>query len=652
MASNAVAAAAAYHGNTLFVHYSTPANRLGALYALSTPTAPSSTNPPNTLLAQPQNIAFKGLNPYSPNSPPRPAPVSACMVSTSVIDPQTRQYRHDLLLAFNMPQPALQLQPVTPFLFRMAPQSLDIANGAATGDGNATWTLTDESQALGMVPGDVSRLWMASGISSLPAIGLSDPLQPEGSAVYQITGTAFPTELTVAKRDVSGTGSGQPSAEIFTTSMLSRIDTSVSPQIVRITGSRVYDVAIVGRCLPPMSGTCLMLIKDFSSVGLDIRSAVEYDPSSCIANANGLLIMATSSAIWTRPYSDLADWTSRQPPSFRPNLPSRILACTASGSKLFAVIEGNATTPEVYTVDLASSNWDWQKAPLMMGANHGSGTNPNVGSGQPDERKGLSTTIIAVIVAVAVILCLALLGLLLFWRRRRARQKKQGMGDSQTKKAYSNPPPTAAAAAAAPAVMSGPAGYSPGFSPESSGGSMMHAFNARTSGGPQPDKHDLTETELMPLSTTNGPPPSSSRVWANTGNNGVYSAPPVATTSAYAPSNMGPGVQQAMHIATPGVSLPMPVNTPTHPVIFTPAAPPGDKMELSDEDEDMMMSSQSNASLSTENANESSSRLRGMVSPGLANAQLILQRSQTPQNENSNSIPQQQQQQQGQYYHP
>ncbi|KAF9964913.1 hypothetical protein BGZ70_005735 [Mortierella alpina] len=664
MASNAVAAAATYHDNTLFVHYSTPAKRLGALYALSTPAAPSSTDPPNSLLTQFQSVAFKGPNPYSPDSPPRPAPVSVCMVSTSVLDPQTRDYRHDLLLTYNLPQPAVQTQPITPLLFRMTP---NIGN-VASAQGNATWTLTDESQALGMVPGDVSRLWMASGISGIPGVGPSNSPQLEGSAVYLISGTALSTELNVSKRDVSGTGSGQPSSVIFAESVLSLIDISANHQIVRIAGSLAYDVVVVGRCLPPTRGTCLLLIKDFSVLWTAIRSPIEYDPSSCIATANGLIIMATSSTVWTRPYTTLADWTSRQPPSFRPNLPSPILACTTSGSKLFAVIEGNATTPDVYTIDLASSNWDWQKASLVMTGNTGSGTNPNFGSDNSGESKGLSTTVLAVIIAVAVALGLVLLGLLLFWKRRRSRQKKQAMGDGQANKPFPNLPPTAAAASAA---MSGSRGYQPGLTPESSGGSMMHAFGARTSGGLQPGKHDLTETELTAMSTTNGPPPPGSGAWVSTGggavsqapvysninnngihgNNGAYSMQPGATTSAYPPSSLAQGHPSTMHMATPGVSLPMPVNTPTHPVIFTPAAPPGDKRELSDEDEDLMRPYQPNASPSVENASESSSRLRGMVSPGLANAQLILQRSQTPQNESSSSIPQHQQPQQHQQHH-
>ncbi|KAF9279735.1 hypothetical protein BGZ68_007728 [Mortierella alpina] len=183
-----------------------------------------------------------------------------------------------------MPQPALQAQPITPFLFRMTSQSPTIGNGVASENGNTTWTFTDESQALGMVPGDVSRLWMASGISSMPDLGQPNPLQPEGSAVYQISGTALTTELVITKRYVSGTGSGQPSTVIFSQGVSLLFDTLVNQQIVRITGSRSYDAAVVGRCLPPTSGTCLLLIKDFSvSSWTAIHSQVEYDPSSCIA---------------------------------------------------------------------------------------------------------------------------------------------------------------------------------------------------------------------------------------------------------------------------------------------------------------------------------------------------------------------------------
>ncbi|KAG0199889.1 hypothetical protein BGX28_006914, partial [Mortierella sp. GBA30] len=263
--SSAVAAAAAYRGNTLFVHYSTSTNPLGTLYALSSPPGNTTAGPLNSLLAQTQSLTFNGPNPFTPN-PSRLTPISASMVSTSTLDPQTRQYRHDLLLAFNMPQVPLQIQPATPFLLRMTPQSPNKGDGQLIGAGNSssTWTLTDQSQALGMVPGDASRLWMASGIASLPGVGQSIPLQPEGSAVYQIASStsSLTQKSTVQKIDVSNTGGGLPSMQIFSHDM-PLLDSSSNPQMVRIIGSALYDAAIVGRCtataLPDGGGTCLVL---------------------------------------------------------------------------------------------------------------------------------------------------------------------------------------------------------------------------------------------------------------------------------------------------------------------------------------------------------------------------------------------------------
>ncbi|KAG0211717.1 hypothetical protein BGX28_007479 [Mortierella sp. GBA30] len=294
--------------------------------------------------------------------------------------------------------------------------------------------------------------------------------------------------------------------------------------------------------------------------------------------------------------------------------------------------------PAVYTIDLTNSNWDWQKAQLIPSSvNGGAGSVPGFNGADNSSSNGLSTAVMAVIIAVAVVVSLLLFGLALYWIRRRAKQKS-----SSSKGQMEKMLPEISAAAAI--------GYTPVYT--ESAGSMMHgqAFTSGSRSGSmmQSDKHELSETEHVttpapPLTTTtaaavpNSYPPAISRAWS--GERMVVNQPVYGPVSNYS-------TIPATTATIPAVSLPIPVMQPANPVIFMPAPAPvtmqnlqqqqstpvaGDKMELVDEVNGTSFQQSEGGFLSV-GADEKSRRLQGMVSPGLANAQLILQRSQTPQN--------------------
>ncbi|KAF9581581.1 hypothetical protein BGW38_001350, partial [Lunasporangiospora selenospora] len=126
-------AAAAVRGRSLYIFYRTSNTNLGTLFLVSAnppdavavvPTLPPLTSP---LYVEAQTLYLGDLGlPALAQTVLR----GISMVSTSMIDPQTRDYRHDILLALNH----LQSRPQPPFpqpalVLRLAPQSPNIGDG-------------------------------------------------------------------------------------------------------------------------------------------------------------------------------------------------------------------------------------------------------------------------------------------------------------------------------------------------------------------------------------------------------------------------------------------------------------------------------------------------------------------------------------------
>ncbi|KAI1313436.1 hypothetical protein EDD11_002543 [Mortierella claussenii] len=541
------------------------------------------------------------------------------MVSTSTRDPNSTSYRHDLVLAFNFAQSP------HPFIFRLSPQTPNVGNGpsgVSSGSSNSSspsaWTLTDQSQSFGTTS-STSYTWLASG-----TVGQSISASPEGSALYEIL--TAPSKVTLQKLDVSGSS---PIPSLNWPVVITFFDDAAEPRILRLSDrSGMNDVVVIGSCTATPTtpqGACLVLLNE---VTFDVISTnMPYDPTACYTEANGSVIMASTAGIWTVPYTSITStstWINRQPPGLLPNLPTSILACAVTNSKLYAVLQGNSGMPSIRAIDLTSLNWDWQTVQLAAvpsgdlnsgqgnnspGAQIGGSNDNNVGGS--GSKKGLSTAVLIVIIVVIVILLL-LLGLLFLWRYRRNKRKAgshhaQGLGKT-----------IVAPAPIIPAPVPG-SGYSPYTVPSPattltpSGAAFMappHPSQAPVRGGSSGsmDKQEFSEYSQSSQQSA---------------------AAPVAYTS----------TQPTAHIPISAASAAM---TGVAPNIYSPTRLAGDKQELRDSEDFSVFPGSGLLSLPTSNsasaptavnANADATvprRQQMMVSPGLANAQLILQNSQAP----------------------
>ncbi|KAG0265464.1 hypothetical protein BG011_004684 [Mortierella polycephala] len=614
-------AAAAFRGNTLYILYSTPTNNLGTLYAVSTspPTsAGSGTNGgPNTMWIQPQNL---------PLGPTGRAPSSISMVPILVLDPQAQPYRNDILIALNMPG-------ANPSLLRLKPVAPNMGDGKIMEPGSADWTVAEDSPDEGMVPLDATQVSMATGSTS----------GPEGTAVYEVFVSKSPGYL-VQKMDVTKLGSGAKSSPVWALPSDQLLDNTSYLKMVRLTDKDQFNAVITGKCLASSGqnkALCMMFLTDTGNKSYGTTSNAGYDPKSCIVEYDGSLVMATSSRTMTLELKNFdSDWKAHPGNAI---LPSDILACAVAGSKLYAVTQGGAATPEmpvIQIMDLAKPNWEWQTADLnpvrtdieviiptpspspTPGTNPGqrpdnsagggdssTGTNPDTVSSS--QGTGLSTAVI-VVIAVAALLILLLIAFILFWRRRKNKNKSASPYHIDQKKIL----PTTAPA------------YSPSLKKHS--GKLAHEYDG---GSPRSNysrdynrdyDHDDRD-DYDSYSRHGGDSP--------------------ATRYTYSP--------QTSYSPFPSSRPTEQVNVLTMPVATPPETPlqnhrrtdSNNKEELARENASQYTASTSSVANPQVNmggflhpggspnmAPRSKKRLQETLSPGLANAQLILQQTQAARN--------------------
>ncbi|KAI8356385.1 hypothetical protein B0O80DRAFT_25754 [Mortierella sp. GBAus27b] len=337
--------------------------------------------------------------------------------------------------------------------------------------------------------------------------------------------------------------------------------------------------------------------------------------------------MASTSGVWTFPYTGTGlTWTNRQPPSFAPNPSSSILTCATLGTKLYAVSQGNSGgVPAVFSIDMSSAQWDWQRVQLVTTSGSNLTSVPTPSSGRGDSSTGgaskgkLSSGAIAAIVVVVILAILAV-AFGFYWRRKR--NQKKGLDTMEMEKGVPpatvtvSPPPLSPAATVS-------ANYSSVYPPR-----------------PNPAGNVPITGPLHPVVA---------RDWSD--------GSMISNTSHPQPQQQQQPYGHAAHPSTQGV---MPVESTTittvgMPSMYAPTSPTlmtspvrtqiiaGDKQELGhDEDVSSYMTPtptsgsflQPNAPVVSSPASGSSTagpdpRLQGMMSPALANAQLILQQSQS-----------------------
>ncbi|KAF9089021.1 hypothetical protein BGX23_006971 [Mortierella sp. AD031] len=700
-------AAFAVRGNSIYLHYATDSNPFGSLSVIS-PQPPSSassssafspTSSPvsnsgfpsfsvnvnkggldgqdeehatvaptapitNTALyIQPQTVRFNSTNnPF--RQPQGLSAASLSMVSTSSFDPQRNHYRHDLLLAYNLKTPQSR-----PILVRLTPQFPATGSGLQPSASGPFWMLDQPSLQL---PSNATKLWLASGVAK-GAGGITTPA-PEGSSVYQLIQAGSDSVPQLVKTNVTNPLSPTEQWRVGIFSTRSGIDGS--PKVIRLSGSS-FDAAVIGSDASSMAsvfgGTRIQMgiEQDFTKTGYTMPDP--YDPSACYTEANGQIIMASSQTILTftyPPIGGIPQWGLRQPPSLQPYLKSPILACATVDSTLYAVIQGDGGAPAIYTVDMGVSgkDWFWTLRNLVNvpnagnadmdgddGSNNGGGNIPaDLNPNSSSRSNGISTgTTIGIVVAVVILLGAALLWFL--WRRRRiGKSKYQATGSiAHVEKMTIRPPPTRPP----PPPGGSGLGYSPG-----PGYMTPQGVPVVVSMSPQMNHHQPTAL----------PPTTSAAGWTAA----VY---PASQPGEYIPMVASSLSTASLPPPPPPFSYTSEPSTPAFSQAYAQSPIMGDKQELTSEDTSILLQPASSAvgyqkpaqrgsmastmdTYGNSYGGDSSSsvnntvaggggggrndRMKEMFSPGLANAQLILQRSQSPPNQ---PYPEQQHQHQHQY---
>ncbi|GJJ74173.1 hypothetical protein EMPS_06531 [Entomortierella parvispora] len=350
----------------------------------------------------------------------------------------------------------LLLDQSPPAIITLQPQStpvIPLAQVLWNGTNNANWTFVDQSGAPGLLPSGLTQLWTASGNTTGSA---------EGSAVYEIYSAALtdggPLPF-VNKLDISNVVSGAQSTSSWL-KQANGVDATSSPRVVRLLGnvSTGVNVAAVGKC--STAGTCLAFFAD-SGFGVQVpQTSPTYDPTGCVTSTSGstnLIIMVTTSGVFTFNYGAANLQTTPWVNVSKSTLPSAVLSCGVSGSKLYAVLQGGSM-PAIRTASMSATSWEWQTATLVQpvvqaspsppatgssgdsgGAPGSGGSNGSNGSStNPNDSSSGSKTGKGVIIAIAIVaaLLLILIPILILWwcRRKRQNDKKYEERTKELKK--------------------------------------------------------------------------------------------------------------------------------------------------------------------------------------------------------------------------
>ncbi|KAG0054291.1 hypothetical protein BGZ83_011496 [Gryganskiella cystojenkinii] len=436
-------ASTAIRGNVLFVQYSTP-NRnsnsnLGNLYAIylsygSYPGGGGSTSPSSPSFGNTNNnsTTIKQLLPlyYATQSlPPTPylpsltkGPMSVSMVSTSSYG-SYGSYGYELLIAFNQLSPTSQ-----PLVVRLSPSGSN--DGSGTDLSSKNWNIDSQKDDTSLlIFSNTTRVWLASGSSSNSQAGvgagsgMNSGNADEGSAIYELTTTNGVLQLqisNVSQDSSNGNLFVSPPRSLDQNLMI--FDSTVDPRIVRIFDSSSYDAVIIGKC-ETNQNACLVFMKGTQPT--TVPTSTPFDMKSCFAAANGTLIMAGATTVYSYDYrsgAGLQTWVAQNGITGSSN--DLILACASMGSTVYAVKSGASmgVIPDIYSMDLTdTSSLSWTSHPLII-ADHGSGGNSGgKGHGEPPKQSSNTARDAGIIVGVLVIIAAFIY--MFYWRRKKNNAK-------------------------------------------------------------------------------------------------------------------------------------------------------------------------------------------------------------------------------------
>ncbi|KAF9548163.1 hypothetical protein EC957_007191 [Mortierella hygrophila] len=531
---------------------------------------------------------------------------SISIAATSSFDSRTGIYRYDLLLAFS--QPSLS----SPLVFQMTAQSPATGNSQDSSISDSTWTPNTFTPPAMTPFGVATQFWLAASASSTP----------EGSSFYELYSTRESPVLHLSRYDV---------AKQIVTDVNANIPILADyPTMIKLTGITGFNGAIIGDSSTTATSTGIQFMDSTGSLSFVMTIQDTYDSTACYTSANGQIIKATQGTIETTTVDKSISSGVWSPRSSSNPLPSPILTCAALGNTLYAVVKGGSDgMPMVYTAEM--NDWIWRSRQLYNFDNSGGGSGSvGVISTDHNKRSGLSAgSMVGIAVAVVV------LGGVGFWwlmRRRRAARDLKGLNGG-VEKITVRPPPPGTGGVMVPGQQTYPPAYTTGRAPPPPGSVSI---------SPQLNYHQQV--------------PSSAAGWTTA----VYSPstragehiPMVASSFTTAPPAPLTHINNNMVYSSASSSIPStPVYSPTTPIV-------GDKQELTSEDTTILPASSAvghyqrpSTAMSHNSHQEGSSntllgatsqpagtvrgdnRRQEMFSPALANAQLILQRSQSPPNQ-------------------
>ncbi|KAF9415889.1 hypothetical protein BGZ94_010377 [Podila epigama] len=669
MASQYIAAAAFGDHKTLYLHYRGRQDTFGTLLAIDTSASsiPSTMPPADTRLSlayQLQSLSasnnispFEKINGRPLESVSMVAIASASSSSSSSAPPSVK----DLLLAYNIP---LSEGPREPIFLRYSPDN----RGNSTNNSNSKddqgqdidkskgghWTVSYATQ-FGTPPSDTVGMMLAP--ASTTALG-------DGGAFHQLL-VGFP-EMTVRKFDFRGASLGlpKPLSTLFA-------GMSTTPHLIAPgnTGAR-FETVTVGECfsvdgLIEILTTCLIYTID--SKRLIVPTNMPYEPGMCYTTINDSVVRISRSGIHTFSYGILdstplylSAWKTLQAPSFRQRIQSPLLACASSGSTLYAIAEGNNTVPVLYRLNaLPGTSPEWEQIQLVQTTKNISDNNNhnNVVPGG-SQSSGLSKgALIGIIVAVLAVL--GLLGFGLYWRKRKTGKGLWGKRDekqqTQDELALQHRHPQS------PQPQPASTGYFPAYSESAVLPAVPQScpfyipVSDITAGHPQqghyshPGAAHRENSELLSMH-------NQSRPWSPEGtlvqSSSTFNYSPVVHHQEHIPV-IATSMSAAPYSSSQPYTTVAPPQSPLPAMRSSPAAIMGDKQELGSDDEEQSYQgtrAQSSAqgfheqpqppvltsgSLQVPPGGANGSvrdgkkpRQQEMMSPALANAQLILQASQ------------------------
>ncbi|KAF9913987.1 hypothetical protein BX616_009192 [Lobosporangium transversale] len=331
-------------------------------------------------------------------------------------------YRYDLLMAISPPSPQSSgSAPSIPMLLRLLP----IMPNKGSGQFGIEWMYErlNFDRTPELLPSGVSRYAISSGIAMADG---SHSQESEGSAIYQLytevddVATAKSSRYRLKKIDVASLdqSNGQPTKNILWEETLDTLDNTVNPRLLRFkTGSDnvafYYDGVVIGQCRSPNTGTCLAFFNKESVA--TVSTTTPFESTACIAADNGIIVMVTPLSTYTYSFpttnavtGSSGSWNNRYTNGTKPDaINSPILTCVAKDYMFFSIQKSeDSKDPIISTLDFSfSSSWTWQRASLER-SSFAEGENP---------RGQLAPGVLAAIVIAAVA---ALTGIAILWMRR------------------------------------------------------------------------------------------------------------------------------------------------------------------------------------------------------------------------------------------